>query len=190
MQLVIPVKEDYVTSQLCCTGLGRSSEPWNLRCETWSASGVAGMQTQSHSSLGIYFQSKVVGSPSIARPLVSQGGQHGQRDSEMKVTTGTAQHSLSPWASLHTYIFRSQEFHPIGHLEAEAHQVHVAEEWRFIYQCRPVCSFRSWKTSRHRGWCDMAHLQTAAGRRNQLNGDGSAPINTRTKYGAPSMKLH
>lgn len=106
------------------------------------------MQIQSHRSSGIYFQRKVVGSPSIAWPLVSPGGQHEQRDSEMKVTTGTAQHSLSPQTSLHTYIFGSQELHPIGHLEAEAHQVHVAEKWRFIYQCHPVCSFRSCKTQR------------------------------------------
>lgn len=104
----------------------------------------------------------MVGSPSITWPPVPQGGQYGQRDSEMKMTTGTAQHSLPPWASLHTYIFGSQELHPIGHLEAEAHQVHVAEEWRFIYQCHPVCSFRSWKTDRHRGCCDMARSQTAA----------------------------
>lgn len=59
----------------------------------------------------------------------------------------------TPQTSQNTYIFGSQELHPIGHLEAEAHQVHVAEEWRLIYQCHPVCPFRSWRASRDGCWC-------------------------------------
>lgn len=67
----------------------------------------------------------------------------------------------TPQTSQHTYVFGSQELHPIGHLEAEAHQVHVTEEWRLIYQCHTVCPFRSWRESRDGCWCYPAHWRAS-----------------------------